>query len=60
MTQCLGVVEGLWHQALLASCITVGAVVMVWKPSHNCRVDKKHRQRYVRFKKLSLLSLSLN
>ena len=60
MTQCLGVVEGLWHQALLASCITVGAGVWFGSLSHHCRVDKKLRQRYVRFKKLSLLSLSLN
>ena len=29
MTQWLGVVEGLWHQAMLASCITVGGGVMV-------------------------------
>ena len=31
MTQCLGVVEGLWHghQAMLASCITVGPGVVV-------------------------------
>ena len=31
MRQCLDVVEGLWHQALLASCIMVGPGVMVWK-----------------------------
>ena len=32
MTQCLGVVEGLWHLAMLASCIKVGPGVMVWGP----------------------------
>ena len=59
MTQCLGVVEGLWHQALLASCIMVGPGVLVWKTFTGLS-HKKLRQRYVRFKKLSLLSLSLN
>ena len=32
MTQCLGVVEGLSHQAMLALRITVGPGVMVWEP----------------------------
>ena len=31
MTQCSGVVVGLWHQAILAY-ITVGPGVMVWGP----------------------------
>ena len=31
MFRCCGMV-GLWHHAMLASCITVGPGVMVWGP----------------------------